>query len=207
MKLKGYVLPTLYVAVLLLIFGAVSIVSGLIKSPANYLYAVGILKGENTLPVVNTNGALSEEIIKPYVSDIVSIEKHFYDIKSDELTQQKSLIYFENTYMKNTGVLYTAPEKFDVVSVLDGTVTKVKTDEVLGNVVEIEHHTNLRTIYYSLEDIDVQEGDFLSQGEVIGTSGANKISDEKYNLLVEVYYNGTLINPEEFYNMDPASLT
>ena len=85
-------------------------------------------------------------------------------------------------------------------------VVNIKNDEVLGHVVEIEHNQNLRTIYYSLGNIDVKVGDTLSQGEIIGKSGLNKISDAKNNLLFEVYYNGTLLNPEEFYFMNAEDL-
>lgn len=205
-KLRGYVLPTLYVVVLMIIFGAVSLITTLFKNNPSYLYSIGILKNVAATPVIEIDGSLSEGIIKPFVSEQVSIDKYFYDINAEEENQEKALIYFENTYMKNTGVLYKASEKFDAVMVLDGTVLNVKKDELLGNMVEIEHHTNLRTIYYSLDEVNVKVGDFLSQGEVVGTSGKNSISESDNNLLFEVYYNGKLINPEEFYKMDASSL-
>lgn len=205
-KLRGYVLPTLYVVVLMIIFGAVSLITTLFKNNPSYLYSIGILKNVAATPVIEIDGSLSEGIIKPFVSEQVSIDKYFYDINAEEENQEKALIYFENTYMKNTGVLYKASEKFDAVMVLDGTVLNVKKDELLGNMVEIEHHTNLRTIYYSLGEVNVKVGDFLSQGEVVGTSGKNSISESDNNLLFEVYYNGKLINPEEFYKMDASSL-
>lgn len=198
-------MPTLYVIILMLVFGTVSLVSSLMKSNPNYLYSVDILK-EASVPVVNVEGNISEGIIKPFTSELVSVDKSFYDVADTEEEQAKSLIYFENTYMKNTGVLYKAEEEFDCIMVLDGTVINVKEDEILGNVVEIEHNTNLRTVYYSLDKIDIKVGDFLSQGEVVGISGANNISENKYNLLFEVYYNGALIDPEAFYEMDVSTL-
>ena len=204
-KLRGYVLPTLYVIILMLIFGTVSLVSSLLEVSPNYLYATQILKDDNSMVVVETDGALSDSIIKPYTSEAVKIATPFYDIKGEEVEQQKALIKFQNTYLKNTGVLYNSEDEFDVVMVLDGTVLNIYEDEMLGKVVEIEHNTNLRTIYYSI-DPSVQVGDVLNQGEVIGKASTNKISESKNNLLMEVYYNGTLINPEEFYNMDPSTL-
>ena len=206
-KLRGYVLPTLYVLILMLVFGAVSIVSSLFNTNPNYLYSIGILNGGST-PVIGENPENPDSfpIIKPYTSENVEIAKYFYDTKSDEDKQQNSLIYYENTYMKNTGILYSSDEEFDCITVLDGKVANIKDDEVLGKVVEIEHNQNLRTIYYSLANIDVKVGDTLSQGEIIGKSGLNKISDAKNNLLFEVYYNGTLLNPEEFYFMNAEDL-
>ncbi len=205
-KLRGYVMPTLYVVILMLIFGTVSIISSLFKNEPNYLYATGVLKNVNAIPVIDTTGALSKGIVRPYDSESVTIDKYFYDVDGEQENQEKALIYFENTYMKNTGVLYKSDEEFQVKTVLDGTIINVKTDELLGNVVEVEHNTNLRTIYYSLGTVNVKVGDILSQGEVLGTSGVNSISESKNNLLFEVYYNGALINPEEFYDMDVSTL-
>ncbi|MDE5539319.1 MAG: M23 family metallopeptidase [Bacilli bacterium] len=206
-KLRGYVLPTLYVLLLILIFGTVSVITTMLHTNPDYLYSIGVLKNVSTLPVVGEiDGSASDGILRPYASDKVSVDKYFYDIKDDEEKQQNSLIYYENTYMKNTGVLYKAEEEFDVLAVLSGTVSKIKEDKTLGNVVEIEHNTNLRTIYYGVDNLDIKVGDVLTQGETIGTSGTSNISSSKHSLLFEVYYNGTLINPEEFYSMDAATL-
>ena len=206
-KLRAYVLPTLYVIILMLVFGAVSIVSSLLSSSPSYLYSIGILNGGST-PVVGENPENPSEfpILKPFTSEDVKIAKYFYDVNSDEVKQQNSLIYYENTYMKNTGILYTSDEVFSCIAVLDGEVLNIHDDEVLGKVVEVEHNQNLRTVYYSLGDVNVKVGDVLSQGEEIGKSGVNKISDVKNNLLFEVYYNGTLLNPEEFYFMNAEDL-
>jgi len=204
-KLRGYVIPTIYVIILMLVFGTVSVISTFMKSKPNYLYSVDI-NNEESVPVVEVQGNVSEGIIKPYLNEKVSIDKTYYDINDTEEEQANSLIYFENTYMKNTGVLYKSEEAFDCIMVLDGTVLNIKQDEILGNVVEIEHNSNLRTIYYSLDEVNIKVGDFLSQGEVVGLSGKNNISEGNYNLLFEVYYNGALINPEDFYNMDVATL-
>ena len=203
-KLKGYVLPTLYVIVLIVIFGAVSLVSSLMQVNPSYLYSVNVLK-DISMPVAETLEE-DKQIVRPYTSDSVRIKTYFYDVDGTIEEQQQSLIYFENTYMKNTGVLYQDDQVFDCVAVLGGTVLNIKEDNILGNVVEIEHTPNLRTIYYSLGEINVKVGEVLSQGDLIGVSGENNITDSSSNLLFEVYYNGTLINPEDFYSMDVTTL-
>ena len=203
-KLKGYVLPTLYVIVLIVIFGAVSLVSSLMQVNPDYLYSVDVNK-DISVPVVEE---VEEDlaIVRPYTSSDVEIATYFYNKEDTVEEQQKSLIYYENTYMKNTGVLYQAQDTFDCVAVISGTVLNIKEDDILGNVVEVEHNPNLRTIYYSLGEINVQVGEALSQGDLIGTSGENNITDSASNLLFEVYYNGTLLNPEEFYLMSVQDL-
>ena len=202
-KLRGYVLPTLYVIILMLVFGAVSLVSSMLKSNPDYLYSIGIINMD-TRTVVETNDV--PIISRPYTSEAVSVDKYFYDINAEEDKQVNSLIYFQNTYMKNTGILYKAQESFDAVAVLSGKVLNVRTDEILGNVVEVEHNTNLRTIYYSLGEVKVKVGDMLIQGQTIGTSGANNISESKNSLLFEAYYNGALVNPESIYDVDATTL-
>jgi len=157
-----------------------------------------IIENETT-PVV---GVTNETVNHPYLNESVVIAKDYYDKKDTEDKQVNSLIYYKNTYMENTGILYSGKNKFDVVSVLDGTVTSVIKDEILGNVVEIMHTTELITIYHCLENVSVKVGDIVKQNDIIGTSG--KLSVEKgYDnaLLFEVNLNGSLINPNDFYNM------
>lgn len=190
--------------VLVVIFGAVSLVSSLMQVNPNYLYSVDVMK-DVTTSVVETEEE-TKQIVRPYTSDSVRIKTYFYDVAADAEEQEKSLIYFENTYMKNTGVLYQADEVFDCVAVLNGTVLNIYEDDILGNMVEVEHNPNLRTIYYSLGSVTVEVGEVLAQGDIIGTSGENNITDAANNLLFEVYYNGTLLNPEEFYSMDVTTL-
>ena len=190
--------------VLIVIFGAVSLVRSLMQVNPNYLYSVDVMK-DVTTSVVETEEE-TKQIVRPYTSDSVRIKTYFYDVAADAEEQEKSLIYFENTYMKNTGVLYQADEVFDCVAVLNGTVLNIYEDDILGNMVEVEHNPNLRTIYYSLGSVNVEVGEVLAQGDIIGTSGENNITDAANNLLFEVYYNGTLLNPEEFYSMDVTTL-
>ena len=107
-----------------------------------------------------------------------------------------------NTYMPNTGILYTSEEQFDVLSTLDGKITKISKDELLGNVVEITHSNTLTTTYYSIDNVKVKENQTIKQGEIIGTSGKNNISSTSDNMMLfEVSLNGNNIDPENYYQM------
>jgi peptidase M23B len=125
----------------------------------------------------------------------------------DEAKQQNSLVYYENTYLQNSGVLYSSTSAFDVICAIDGKVTNVSKDEILGNFVEITHNPNLKTIYYSLSEVQVKKDDTVMSGDVLGKSGDNSLNGETENcLLFEVYHNGTAIDPEDFYNMSIEDL-
>ncbi len=206
-KLKKFVLPTIYTIAITSVFVSIILIgktlSSYTKEDINS-YVVNALLDEETTPVMNYT---NEKIIKPFTAQDVVISKNFYETDADEQTQQKSLIYYENTYMQNSGVLYNSENTFDVVAVLDGKVAEVKEDEILGNVVVIEHSNELKTTYQSVSDVQVKVGDEVKQGDIIAKSGENKLSDTNKNcLLFEVYNKGTLINPEKFYEMDLKNL-
>lgn len=153
----------------------------------------------NVTPTINE----TKSIIRPYTSKEVSATIPYYNIDGTNDEQAAALIYYEGIYMQNTGVLYTSNNQFDVVSILDGTVKNVKEDSLMGNIVEIEHTNNLTTVYQSLGEVKVSVGDKVSQGDVIATSGQNKITTDTSNdLHFEVFYKGEVFNPEEFYLLD-----
>lgn len=206
-RLKMFVLPTVYVMVIGVLFISISFLGNVLQSKIEYgNMAVSALKS-NVTPVGKNDDIVESKIERPYVSSDVSISKSFYDMKDEEATQQNSLVYYENTYLQNSGVLYSANNPFDVISAYDGTVTNVSKDEILGNFVEITHNSNLKTIYYSLSDVQVKKDDTVISGDVIGKSGDNSLNGETKNcLLFEVYHNGTAIDPEDFYNMNIEDL-
>lgn len=206
-KLKGFVLPTVYIMVIGILFISISFIGSVLQSKVKYddNLSVNALEDDVTPVIKNEEetNTTDKKIVKPFTSTAVSISKSYYDMQDDEKTQQNSLVYYENTYLQNSGVLYSSKEAFDILSVYDGTVTNISEDEILGNVVEITHNPNLKTIYYSLGEILVKKDDVINSGTIIGKSGSNLLDEEQDNcLLFEVYYNGNTIDPEDFYNMN-----
>lgn len=208
-KLRGYVLPTVYVLVIAVLFISVSFLGSALQKELQYQDLVIDTLDEDATPVIKEETEVEEEskITKPYTSSAVAISKSYYDMLDDETKQQNSLVYYEQTYLQNSGVLYASDEVFDVIAVYDGTVTNVTQDEILGNVVEITHNPNLKTIYYSLGETSVKKDDTVKSGDIIAKSGDNLLEGEKDNcLLLEVYYNGKTMDPEDFYNMNIEDL-
>lgn len=211
-KLKGYVLPTVYVLVIAVLFISVSFLGSALQKELQYQDLSTDVLDDDVTPVIKeeetpTDVTTESKIVKPFTSTSVGISKSYYDMTDDEATQQNSLVYYEQTYLQNSGVLYSSDEVFDILATFDGTVTNVSKDEILGNVVEITHNPNLKTVYYSLGEVTVKNGDVLKSGDIIGKSGDNLLEGEKDNsLLVEVYYNGNTIDPEDFYNMNIKDL-
>lgn len=200
LRLKRWASTTIYVSLVAIVFISMVFVSNILDN--NYgdtLNLSYILKDfiDNEIPVAAIKDT---QIIKPFDSETVRTDIDYYDKDSDEESQQKSIILYENTYMPNTGILYASNESFDVISTLEGTVTKISKDELLGNVIEITHSSSLITAYYSVDNVKVIEGQTLKQGDIIGTSGKNNISSTSDNMLLfEVSLNGNNIDPEKYY--------
>ena len=202
-KLKPFVIPTIYVLSIIAFVTSIYFIQRIVSTttfvteePKLEYVNKEILNTNQYIPVVSTG----TEIKKPYLVDDVTIVRGFYSKDADEETQEKSLIYYEGTYMQNSGVDYKGSVAFDVVAILDGTVTSVKQDNILGTTVEIRHKNDLISIYQSLNEIIVKENDTVLQGQIIGKSGKNNISkDLEDHLHFELYYKGALVNPEEYY--------
>ena len=152
---------------------------------------------ETDLPVVSE----TTTIINPYLDQSVTMKKGYYDYKADEENQISSIVNHDNTYIQNTGIDYTSENVFDVVAILNGTVTEVKDDEELGKIVEIKHDNGMTSIYQSLSEINVKKDDVIAQGTVIGKSGENKLDKDLGNHLhFEIYNNGQSVNPLDYLN-------
>ena len=205
-RAKKMIIPWIYISAVVLIVASILLVISSINKyltiPKDYNYAVDA-QFENIIPVVETQTT----IIKPFLSEDVKVGKYFYDFEADEERQQNSIIFYENTYMQNSGVDYVSDTVFDVVAVLDGEVISVETDPTLGNIVKLKHDKNLITVYQGIDNIDLKEGSTINQGTIIGTSGTSKINTNyTTSLHFEVYYNGELMDPENFYTLNIADL-
>ncbi len=207
-KLRGYVIPTIYVIAIGAIILSIMIIGKNMqeyveeeKKPDDTKYVMDPVV-EDTTPV-NQEQTPAGKTIRPYKDQNVQVIKEFYEKDADEAKQQNALIYYEGTYMQNSGILFGNDKEFDVIAVMDGKVKNIKEDNLLGIVVEIEHNDKLTTVYQSLKETNLTVGAAIKQGEVIGISGKNKIDTKTpSSLLFEVYHNGTLINPNNFFDKD-----
>lgn len=203
-KLKPFVVPVLYsltVVVFVFCLYMIQLIIGKVtfkeeNQDTNYVDSE-IIEPNNQLPVV-TNETV---IIRPYTASNVSIAKDFYDYKAEADKQKDAIIYYENTYMQNSGVDFKSDKVFDVVSILDGTVSSVKDDNILGKIIEIRHNNEMISVYQSLSEVNVKEGDKIIAGQVIGKSGTSNINSELGNHLhFELYYQSAVVDPCKYFD-------
>lgn len=209
-RLKPFVIPLIYSVALVAFIISLFFLKRTLDNPVfnenddDYVYVTNDIFG-NDATVVGED----KVIVKPYTETTVQIVKTFYDYQAEAAKQQNSIIYYENTYMQNSGVDYSSSSKnnFDVVAILGGTVINVNEDTLLGKIIEIRHTNNLISSYQSLSEITVKKGDTVTQGQIIGKSGTcNLALNLKDHLHLEITYKGKMADPETFYDKNLKDL-
>jgi stage II sporulation protein Q len=200
-RLKSFVLPLIYsiagIALITSIFFLKNSLDNLgFDQGKNFVYVTDVIFGKD-IPVVGQNAV----IIRPYNNQDVKVARYYYDYKAEANKQKDSLIYYQNTYMQNSGVDYNGATNFEVVAILEGTVINVNEDNLLGKMVEVRHNNDLISVYQSLSEISVKQGDIVTQGQIIGKSGTCNISpDLQDHLHFEILYKGKVADPETFFD-------
>ena len=206
-KLKPFVVPAVYILSLAMLLTSVYFIERIINNvvfkseDVTEVEEVEDVVSEDTdvtndMPVVNTE----PQIIKPYVNEKVKVVKNYYDYQADNASQEESILYYGDTYMQNSGIDYASDAEFEVVSILDGVITEIVDDEIMGKTVKIKHSNDLVSVYQSMGTVDFKVNDNVGQGAIIGVSGENNISRDLGNHLhFELYYKGNVVNPDDYY--------
>ena len=200
LKLKSFVIPTAITTLMVLLLVVTLTVpkNKELSQTLDVNYVSNIILG-NEIAVMNEK----VKIINPYLDTSVTIGKNYYDYKETAENQEKSIVYYDGTYMQNSGIDFVSENIFDVVSILNGIVTDVKEDEALGKIVEVKHDNNYISVYQSLSEIMVKKGETISQGQVIGKSGTNELDKKIGNHLhFELFYDGKVVNPTKHLNKE-----
>ncbi|MEF9921733.1 MAG: M23 family metallopeptidase [Anaerovoracaceae bacterium] len=153
-----------------------------------------------TIPTVDSKeknaGKPKEEasFIKPISKTATTISK---DYSMDMVIYSKTL----DQFMTHSGIDLEAPEDTQVVAIAAGTVTKVSNDGGLGITIEIAHKNGYISKYCNLStDKMVEEGDTVSQGEIISGVGKTAMFEslEPAHLHLEIIKDGKCLNPNKF---------
>ena len=207
-KFKKITVPAIYLSAILVFGASLYLVQKLVNNQTfesneemEYVDKEIVTDNLYVPVVVQTN-----IIMKPYLNEQVTINKNFYDPNGESTEQENAIIYYENTYMQNTGVSYKYQDKFEIVSILDGTVIEVTNNEILGTTIKIRHENDLISTYQSLSEANIKVDDVVVRGQIIGLSGTCKLYDTESNLHFELTHQGKNINPELYYNKSTDEL-
>ena len=146
--------------------------------------------------------ALTEEILVSPVKEGVSVVRHFYVAGDDAQRQKASMDLFEGVYRPSLGIDFANDgNSFEVLASLSGQVKEVKTDPLFGKCVTIESENGWLTIYQSLSEVTVNQGDSIKQGSVIGKSGENVYEADLGNHVhFVIEKDGVVYDPESNFN-------
>jgi stage II sporulation protein Q len=173
--------------------------------------AVDVTAEEGPLPTalierenkaVPANAPTVEKMILPFVAqDGVKAVLNFYEPDGIEKERAASLVKYDNTFWPHTGVDWANANgrAFDVVAAMSGRVIKAEKSPTVGQIIELEHHSGLKTIYQSLENVKVKVNDVVKQGDIIAASGRNLFEKDLGNHLhFEVHVKGKPVSPIAF---------
>lgn len=126
-----------------------------------------------------------------FVTNEYSMDQLIYSVTLDQ-------------YMVHCGVDMEAPADTQVVSMADGTVTAVYSDDRYGNSVEITYGSGLVAVYSNLSDASmVETGDMVTAGQPIGGVGSTGLFEslEPSHLHLELLKDGVYVDPMDYIRM------
>ncbi|WP_280770537.1 M23 family metallopeptidase [Salipaludibacillus daqingensis] len=161
---------------------------------------------EEAVPAVSHD----EVFDMPVVDDEeVAVVGTFHDYEASVEEQKQSLIHYDNYYYQNKGIDLAKEDEstFDVTATLSGTVVKAEEDPLFGQVIHIEHDEDTLTIYQSLENVTVETGQSVRQGDVLGQAGRNLYNrDAGVHAHFEIRKAGVPVNPLDFMDKQLSDL-
>ncbi len=110
------------------------------------------------------------------------------------------------TYEFHPGMDIDGEKGDDVIAPANGVVIKAGPQGGYGNMIEIDHGNGLTTRYGHLSRIEIQTGDTIQRGQLIGLIGSTGRSTGPH-LHFEIRLNDKPINPRRFLPPEPAELT
>ncbi|KMK78285.1 M23 family metallopeptidase [Alkalihalobacillus pseudalcaliphilus] len=202
---KRWLAPALYLIVAAGILSAVFILNGQQDSTnPNQDGEVEVNDPNLAYDEEAVEAAVAKELLKmPADESKVELVGMFYDHNGTSEEKQAALVSYNSSFHQNFGLDYAMPNKedsFDVSSALTGTVVKAEKQPIFGYVVELEHGDGLVTYYHSLANLEVEVGDTVEQGDVLGQAGRNEYNkDAGVHVHFEVRHDGVPINPTELF--------
>jgi len=86
-----------------------------------------------------------------------------------------------------------------ITAIADGVVIGIETTEKEGYILVLQHSGNMVSQYKNLDLLFKNRGDKVKSGDPIATMGNHKSESQKPYLHFEIWYNGTPINPLDYF--------
>lgn len=209
---KRWVFPAVYIASAAIILTAVLWYQNYSKDNSKEKFdykATDIADKKTKEPAVEVNRSMENFVMPVTKPETAVIDMEFYDENGSEEDQEAAIVVYNNTYYPSTGIDIKAKDgkTFDVIASLSGTVTSVKEDSLLGNVIVIEHDEGIVSQYQSVTDIAVKEGDQVEQGQALAKAGQSQFNEKAgVHVHFEIRKDNVPVNPLEYFNKPFSAL-
>ncbi len=153
-----------------------------------------------TLACINKPQTAEEEDFTPVNVDVVKFSNPVSELSLMKDYSNTALKYSKTLklWQAHKAVDFSAPEGTDVYAVMDGKITEVTYNYLMGNIVKLDVGGGITVVYASLaSDVPVKAGDVVKQGSVIGKVGntAKSEASDGAHLHLEVLLNEELVDP------------
>ncbi|GEM_PF-870218 len=103
---------------------------------------------------------------------------------------------------RHNGIDFAIESGTPVVATETGYVRLSEHIAITGNTIFIDHGVGIFSQYYHLNSMDVNVGDFVEKGDIIGTVGSTGFSTGPH-LHFSMYNNNIYVNPWKFFDAPP----
>lgn len=148
-------------------------------------------------PYKNDLTAMRDTVIVPLAYDSCSFAAPFIGRKTSDFGQRR--------YRHHYGVDIKVYTGDPIVSAFEGVVRVAHYDGDYGKVVVVRHNNGLETLYAHLSKLDVQRGDWVEAGDIVGLGGNTGRSTGSH-LHFEARYLGEPLNPNHLIDFETGNL-
>jgi murein DD-endopeptidase MepM/ murein hydrolase activator NlpD len=145
----------------------------------------------------------------PYGSD--SYQKPFvYPINGKVIKGFREIYYDieKSEFYRHTGIDISCKQGDRISAAGNGEVSYIGISPTGGRTVVIRHNSKIRTTYLNLQNIYVNKGDIIRQGDIIASAGGfDDPSSPECHLHFGVIYNGAYLDPVKLMEIDYSSIS
>jgi murein DD-endopeptidase MepM/ murein hydrolase activator NlpD len=105
-----------------------------------------------------------------------------------------------NPAIRHYGIDIAAPSNDPVKAVLDGTVISSEWSMESGNTIQVQHSSNMVSVYKHNSTLLKKEGETVKAGEAIALVGSSGENSTGPHLHFELWHNGNAVNPADYIN-------
>ncbi len=181
------------------------------KAVLNYVYAtlIGLLVVACSVTIALVSSANAPSKIE-VGGENVEVSTNVYVVPMKNATVVKDYsgkeLQYNDTLKQweiHKAIDFLAGDDLNVYAVAKGKVSNVYTNYLEGTVVEITHDDNIVSVYKSLEKADVEIGDSISAGSIIGQVGTTMTQElnSGAHLHFEMLQNGKKVDPNNYLDL------